>query len=156
MRCSIEICYLDPRSISRSSSDIIAPACMIPSWVSVVGFLPYKSDREASITKLRPENKGVYVACIFLGSCTSTSPIIAFSVILRDELYYSSLNAGAASFRHFIFCATDVISSLSDSDHSCPGSDKAHQESPKEDQQACDDSLFPTQHFPALITQEVF
>ena len=59
---------------------------------------------------------------------------IAFSVILRDDLYNSWSTAGAASFRHSIFCATHAISSLCDSDNSCPGSNKAHQESPKEDQ----------------------
>ena len=66
--------------LSRSAIDLTfvfglsRPCAKDSTWVSVEGFLLYKSDQKVNITTLRSENKGGYVTYIFLGSCTSTRP----------------------------------------------------------------------------------
>jgi hypothetical protein len=66
--------------LSRSAIDLTfvfglsRPCAKDSTWVSVEGFLLYKSDQKTNTTRLRSENKDVYAAFIFLGLCTSMSP----------------------------------------------------------------------------------
>ena len=66
--------------LSRSAIDLTfvfglsRPCAKDSTWVSVAGFLLFKSDQKANIIRRRPENKGVYAAFIFLELCTSMSP----------------------------------------------------------------------------------